>query len=211
MVRDFQTIVGLETKEQLKEAEGRDYPDHILACVGGGSNSIGIYNPYLDDDRVNLVGVEAGGKGVEKSGDHATRLNKKPKVGVVEGYKSFFLQNQDGQVEPTHSISAGLDYAGIGPQHAHLFEQGRVKYKHATDKQVLEAFTFLAKTEGLLGALESLHGFAYAMELAPTLSPDKIIVVNLSGRAEKDIFILGDKLGDKGWNDFLEKKAKGDL
>lgn len=211
MVRDFQTIVGLEAQDQLEKYEGDKDPDYIMACVGGGSNSIGIWNPYLDNENVNLVGVEAGGKGIKKTGDHATRLNKKPKSGIVEGYKSFFLQDDNGQVQETHSISAGLDYAGIGPQHAYLFESGRAEYQHATDKEVLDAFKFLARNEGVLGALESLHGMAYAMKLAPKLDKDKIILVNMSGRAEKDIFILGDKLGDQGWTEFLEKKASREL
>ncbi|HEX9804801.1 MAG TPA: tryptophan synthase subunit beta [Candidatus Dojkabacteria bacterium] len=207
MVRDFQSIIGLEVKNQLKEQSGREFPDYIVACVGGGSNSIGIFNPFLDNDKVKLIGVEAGGKGVKKTGDHATRFNNNPKLGVVEGYKSFFLQNEDGQVQPTHSISAGLDYAGIGPEHGLLYKKGRVTYTHATDKEVLEAFTVLAQNEGVLGALESLHAVAHVLKLAPKLKKKDILVVNLSGRAEKDIFILGDYLGDDAWKNFLKKKS----
>lgn len=206
MVRDFQTIVGLELKDQLKNHGEKEDPDYIIACVGGGSNSIGIFNPFLDNENVKLIGVEAGGKGITNIGDHATRLQKNQKYGVVEGYKSFFIQDEDGQIQPTHSISAGLDYSGIGPQHGYLYEKGRVKYEYATDEEVLNAFKVLAKNEGLLGALESLHAVAHVIKLAPTLPKDKVLVVNLSGAAGKDIFILGDYLGDKGWKEFLKSK-----
>lgn len=206
MVRDFQTIVGLEVKDQLKNIYGIKKPDYIIACVGGGSNAIGIFNPYLKDKNVKLIGVEAGGKGIAKIGEHASRLQKNIKQGVVEGYKSYFIQDSDGQVEKTHSISAGLDYAGIGPEHGLLFEKGRVEYKYATDKEVLIAFKLLARTEGIIPALESSHAIAEVIKTAPTLSKNKIVVVNLSGRGDKDIFILAEAIGDKKWKEFLKSK-----
>ncbi|MEA2065039.1 MAG: tryptophan synthase subunit beta [Patescibacteria group bacterium] len=206
MVRDFQTIVGLEVKDQLKNIYGIKKPDYIIACVGGGSNAIGIFNPYLKDKNVKLIGVEAGGKGIAKIGEHAARLQKNIKQGVVEGYKSYFIQDSDGQVEKTHSISAGLDYAGIGPEHGLLFEKGRVEYKYATDKEVLIAFKLLARTEGIIPALESSHAIAEVIKTAPTLSKNKIVVVNLSGRGDKDIFILAEAIGDKKWKEFLKSK-----
>ncbi|MBD3238882.1 MAG: tryptophan synthase subunit beta [Candidatus Moranbacteria bacterium] len=204
MVRDFQTIVGLEVKQQLKENYNINQPDYIIACVGGGSNAIGIFHPFLDDKKVKLIGVEAGGKGVKKIGDHASRLQKNPKIGVVEGYKSYFIQDQDGQIQDTHSISAGLDYSGIGPQHGLLFQKNRVEYHYATDKEVIKAFKILAKQEGIIPALESSHAVAEAVKTAPKLSKNKVIVVNLSGRGEKDIFIVAKALKDKKWQSFLK-------
>lgn len=204
MVRDFQSIIGLEAKEQILKFEGR-LPDYLIACVGGGSNAIGLFNAFLDDKKVKLVGVEAGGKGIEKIGEHATRFSGSAKPAIVEGYKSFFITNKDGQMEPTHSISAGLDYSGIGPEHAYLKESGRATYTYATDKKVLSAFKELALTEGIFPALESAHAVAEAIRIAPTLSKDKIIIVNLSGRGDKDIFIVGEALGDKKWKEYLRK------
>jgi len=206
MVRDFQNIVGLEVKEQILSYESR-LPDYLIACVGGGSNAIGLFNPFLENKKIKMIGVEAGGKGVSKKGKHAIRLQGDGSVGVVEGYKSYFIQDKDGQIEPTHSISAGLDYAGIGPEHARLFEEGRVKYTFATDKEVLEAFKELAQTEGIFPALESAHAIAEAIKLAPTLNKNKIIVINLSGRGDKDIFIAAEALGDNDWKDFLRDQA----
>lgn len=207
MVRDFQNIVGLEVREQLQEAEGR-LPDCLIACVGGGSNSIGLFNPFLDEPRVRMIGVEAGGRGIGRIGDHASRLQGGEQVGVVEGYKSYFLQDADGQIQPTHSVSAGLDYAGIGPEHALLFSKGRVEYRYATDTEVLEAFQTLAKTEGIFPALESAHAIAETIKLAPTLSHDKLIVVNVSGRGDKDIFIVGEALGDERWRAYLRRQSE---
>jgi len=206
MIRDFQNIVGLEVKEQIMEAENR-LPDYLIACVGGGSNAIGLFNPFLDEKKIKMIAVEAGGRGIEKIGDHATRLQGKERVGVVEGYKSYFLQNKDGQIQNTHSISAGLDYAGIGPEHALLFTKDRVKYTYATDKEVLSAFKTLAKEEGIFPALESAHAIAEAIKLAPKLEKDKIIVVNVSGRGDKDIFIVAEAIGDKQWKDYLRRQS----
>ncbi|MDP9249116.1 MAG: tryptophan synthase subunit beta [bacterium] len=202
MVRDFQSIIGLEAKEQILAAEGR-LPDYLIACVGGGSNAIGLFNAFLDDKSVKMIGVEAGGKGVRKNGEHAARFSGGGKAGIVEGYKSFFITNGDGQMRSTHSISAGLDYGGIGPEHAHLMASGRVDYTYATDKKVLQAFRQLARTEGIFPALESAHAVAEAIRLAPTLSKEKIIVVNLSGRGDKDIFIVAEAFGDKKWKEYL--------
>ncbi|MBT3538513.1 tryptophan synthase subunit beta [bacterium] len=207
MVRDFQNIVGLEVREQLEVQEGKT-PDYLVACVGGGSNAIGLFNTFLDNENVKMIGVEAGGKGVEHIGGHASRLQGEGKIGVVEGYKSFFLQDEDGQIQGTHSISAGLDYAGIGPEHASLFEKGRVQYESVNDEEVLNAFQLLAKTEGILAALESSHAVAHAIKLAPTLDKEKIIVVNLSGRGDKDLFIVAEEFGGSGWKDYLKSKVK---
>lgn len=215
LVRDFQNIVGLEVREQLKEQIGREFPDYVIACVGGGSNAIGIFNAFLEEASVTLIGVEAGGHGVEKPGEHAARLassvgaeNFQPQQGVVEGYKSYFLQDQDGQIQDTHSISAGLDYAGIGPEHGLLYQTGRVQYVSATDKEALEAFQLLARTEGLISALESAHAFAHVVKLAPAQPKDKIVVVNMSGRGDKDLFILGEVFGGEGWREYLRRKSQ---
>ncbi len=207
MVRDFQSIIGLETKEQIMAQEGR-LPDYLIACVGGGSNAIGLFNAFLDEQKVKMIGVEAGGLGVKRVGAHAARFAGGGQLGVLEGYKSFFLTDKDGQMEPTHSISAGLDYGGIGPEHAQLKSSGRVSYTYTTDKKVLEAFKLLARTEGIFPALESAHAVAEAIKLAPTLSRDKIIIVNLSGRGDKDIFIVAEAFGDKKWKEYLRKMGK---
>lgn len=203
--RDFQSIVGLEVKDQITRLEGR-LPDYLIACVGGGSNAMGLFYRFLDDRTVKLVGVEAGGKGVKKMGKHAARF-KAGVTGVVEGYKSVFLQDKYGNLAPTHSVAAGLDYPGIGPQLAFLKKRGRVTFTYATDKEVIDAFTILAATEGIICALESAHAVAVAIKLAPTLSKDKIIVVNLSGRGDKDIFIVAEALKDKEWKEFIKRKV----
>jgi tryptophan synthase beta chain len=199
--RYFQSVVGQEIKSQLKEQTGK-LPDYIVACVGGGSNSIGAFDAFFGDTDVQLIGVEAGGKGI-KSGAHAARF-KGGRLGVVEGYKSYWLLDENGQVADTHSISAGLDYAGIGPLHALLFEKDRVAYTYATDAEVLAAVKMLAGCEGIIPALESAHAVAHAVKLAPTLSAQKIIVVNMSGRGDKDIFILAKHFGDKNFFNFLK-------
>jgi len=203
MVKYFQSIIGKEVKKQIKEYN-IEKPDYIIACVGGGSNSIGIFSEFIKDKDVNLIGVEAGGEGIKKD-KHAARFQKGGKTGIVEGYKSFFLQDNDGQVSKTHSISAGLDYAGIGPEHAYLKETGRVEYKYATDKEAINAFKLLSKNEGIFPALESAHAVAYGIELAKKLSKSKSIVINLSGRGDKDLFILADYLKDEDFKKFIDE------
>ncbi len=186
MVRDFQAVIGRETRAQILEKEGR-LPDVIVACVGGGSNAIGIYYDFLEDD-VRLVGVEGGGYGLE-SGKHAATLCD-GRVGVLHGAKSFLLQDDHGQVRPTHSVSAGLDYPGVGPEHTYLRETGRVEYTLATDDEALEAFKLLSTLEGIIPALEPAHAIAHAVKLAKTLPADQIVLINLSGRGDKDLEIV---------------------
>ena len=187
MVRDFQSVIGCEARQQILEKENR-LPDVLVACVGGGSNSIGLFHPFLQDETVQMIGVEAGGKG-DNLGEHAARFNKAGggKIGVLQGTKSYLLQNDDGQVALTHSISAGLDYASVGPEHAFLQSIGRVEYAMATDDEALKAFQILSETEGIIPALESSHGIAHAIKIAPEMSPDEIMIVNLSGRGDKDV------------------------
>lgn len=199
--RDFQSVVGREVRRQLGEL-----PDYVIACVGGGSNAMGVFDAFLKEKSVKLIGVEAGGKG-KKIGENAARFEGGT-VGVVEGYKSYFLQDSDGQLQKTHSISAGLDYAGVGPQLASLHDARRVQFVSVTDKEVLEAFKTLAKTEGIIPALESAHAVAYAIKLAPTLKKDKVVVVNLSGRGDKDLFIVAKAFKDKNFLTFLKKYIK---
>ena len=208
MTRDFQSIVGQEIKKQLKEEE-KKLPDYVLACVGGGSNAMGAFYEFLNDKSVKLIGVEAGGRG-KKIGDHATRFQG-GRVGVVEGFKSYFLQDDDGQLQTTHSISAGLDYAGIGPELAYLHDTKRISFVSALDKDVINAVDVLTKTEGIIPALESAHAVAHAIKLAPTLPKSSVIVVNLSGRGDKDIFILAEAFQDKSFYDFLKKKVEKGL
>lgn len=203
MTRDFQSVVGKEVKKQLKKAEGR-LPDYVIACVGGGSNAMGIFYPLLNDSSVKLIGVEAGGRG-KQLGEHAMRFQG-GRVGVVEGFKSYFLQDTDGQVQKTHSISAGLDYAGIGPELSYLHDTKRVTFSSASDKEVIEAVSFLAKTEGIIPALESAHAIAHAMKLVPTLKKDDVVVVNISGRGDKDLFILAKAMNDKSFQEFLKSQ-----
>ncbi len=202
MIRDFQNVIGTEVRQQVLEAEGR-MPDYLIACVGGGSNAMGLFNAFLDENSVKMVGVEAGGKGIAVQGGHSIRLSGNAKAGVVEGYKSYFIMNEEGQIGSTHSIAAGLDYPGIGPEHALLFSKGRVKYCAVSDKEALAAFQVLAKLEGVICALESAHAVAYAIKQAKMLAKDKIVVVNLSGRGDKDIFALADYLADKSWKEYL--------
>jgi tryptophan synthase beta chain len=203
IVRDFQAIIGKEIKEQLYEKE-KKLPDVCIACVGGGSNAIGMFHEFLEEADVELIGVEAGGKGTN-IGEHACRISlNSAKQGIVQGYKSFFIQNNDGQVSPTHSISAGLDYAGIGPEHAFLSEKNRVTYTNVSDKEALDAFQLLSLKEGIIPALESAHAVAYALKKAKELDKDKIIVVNISGRGDKDLFITAKELDATNWNNFLK-------
>jgi len=183
MVRKFQSVIGREARRQILKAEGR-LPDCLIACVGGGSNAMGLFHAFLRDD-VRLIGVEAGGKGIE-SGLHAARFAG-GSVGVFQGCKSYLLQDEDGNVLGTHSVSAGLDYASVGPEHAFLREAGRAEYTYATDNEALEAFELLSRTEGIIPALESAHALAEVIRLAPALPKDKVIIVNLSGRGDKDV------------------------
>jgi tryptophan synthase beta chain len=184
IVRDFQSRIGHETKAQLLEKEGR-LPDCIAACVGGGSNAIGIFHPFLNDASVRLVGVEAGGKGFGL-GMHAARFSG-GRLGILQGARTFVLQDDGGQIALTHSISAGLDYAAVGPEHAMLREIGRVEYSSADDNETVEAFKALSKLEGIIPALESSHALAWALRECPKISRDKIVVVNVSGRGDKDM------------------------
>ena len=187
MVRDFQSVIGRESREQILEKTG-SLPDVLLACVGGGSNAIGLFHPFLNDETVRMIGVEAGGKG-DNLGEHAARFNKAGggKIGVLQGTKSWLLQTVDGQIALTHSISAGLDYASVGPEHAFLQSIGRVEYAMATDDEALKAFQVLSQTEGIIPALESSHAIAHLFKLAPEMSPAQTIIVNLSGRGDKDV------------------------
>ena len=193
LVRDFQSVIGDEAKAQIWEAEGR-LPDMLIAPVGGGSNAIGLFHSFLDDADVEIVGVEAAGEGLDKK--HAASLAG-GRPGILHGNKTYLLQDEDGQITEAHSISAGLDYPGIGPEHAWLHEIGRVRYEPVTDDEALASFQKLTKLEGIIPALESAHAIAAAERLAPTLGKDKIIIVNLSGRGDKDIFTVADALGVK--------------
>jgi len=184
MVRDFQRVIGIETHRQILEREER-LPDLLVACVGGGSNAIGLFHPFLQDRQVRMAGVEAGGEGI-RAGKHAARFQA-GKLGVLQGTKTFLLANEDGQIELTHSVSAGLDYAAVGPEHCYLRDLGRVEYDFATDDEALAAFKILSETEGIIPALESAHAIAYLMRTAPKMARDKVVVVNLSGRGDKDV------------------------
>ena len=184
MVRDFQSVIGHEAKKQIMKLEGR-LPDALIACVGGGSNSIGLFHEFLDDPSVKMYGIEAGGLGIER-GKHAARFAG-GSLGVLQGTKTFVLQDEEGQIELTHSVSAGLDYAAVGPEHAYHRDSGRIEYTYAIDEEAMEAFDLLSRLEGIIPALESAHAVAYALKLAPTLGKDKVLIVNLSGRGDKDV------------------------
>jgi tryptophan synthase beta chain len=194
LVRDFQSIIGQEVREQMAEAEGR-LPDSLVACIGGGSNAMGLFHPFLDDSSVQIYGVEAGGDGIE-TGRHAASLTG-GRPGVLHGNRTYLLQNEDGQINDAHSISAGLDYPGIGPEHAWLHDMKRVNYVSATDKEALDAFQLLSKLEGIIPALEPAHALAYVSKMAPTLPKDHLLVMNLCGRGDKDIFAVAEHLGVK--------------
>ncbi len=194
MVRDFQSVIGNETREQMMAAEGR-LPDTLVACIGGGSNAMGLFHPFLDDADVRIVGVEAAGKGIE-TGEHAASLTG-GRPGVLHGNRTYLLQDGDGQITEAHSISAGLDYPGIGPEHAWLKEAGRVEYVSATDNEALAAFQLLCKLEGIIPALEPAHALAHVTKLAPTLPKDNLLVMNLCGRGDKDVFAVAERLGVK--------------
>jgi tryptophan synthase beta chain len=191
MVRDFQSIIGRETKTQLQAAEGR-LPDSLVACIGGGSNAIGLFHPFLDDRSVRIIGVEAAGHGLDKQ--HAASIARGA-PGVLHGSRTYLLQDDDGQIVDAHSISAGLDYPGIGPEHAWLHESGRVEYVSVTDDEALSAFQKVSKLEGIIPALEPSHALAHVIKLAPTLPHDHLMVVNLCGRGDKDIFTVAKALG----------------
>ena len=198
IVRDFQSVIGRETRAQMLEAEGR-LPDVLVACVGGGSNAIGLWHEFLDEPGVAMVGVEAGGESIE-SGRHAARFAERT-VGVLHGSRSYVLEQNAGQIRETHSVSAGLDYPGVGPEHARLHDTGRARYTCATDDEALDAFHALSRLEGIIPALESAHAVAEAFKLAPTLPPDTLMVVNLSGRGDKDVqsvakILEGDRMRD---------------
>ncbi len=194
LVRDFQSVIGRETKEQMQEREGR-LPDTLVACIGGGSNAIGLFHPFLDDKSVDIIGVEAGGHGLE-TGEHSASLAGGA-PGVLHGNRTYLLQDDDGQIEEGHSISAGLDYPGIGPEHAWLKETGRVQYVDATDKQALDAFQLCTKLEGIIPALEPSHALAHVLSIAPDLPSDHLLVMNMCGRGDKDVFSVAEHLGVK--------------
>jgi len=194
MVRDFQTIIGREAREQMAELAGRQ-PDAVLACVGGGSNAMGIFHPYIPDESVRLIGVEAAGYGLE-SGKHAATLCA-GRPGVLHGNRTYLLQDQNGQIVETHSVSAGLDYPGVGPEHAWLKESGRAEYVAVTDEDAIRAFHDLCRLEGIIPALESAHAIAYAAKIAPRMGKDRILLVNLSGRGDKDMHTVAEKSGIK--------------
>ena len=184
MVRDFQRLIGVEARRQILEREER-LPDLLIACVGGGSNAIGLFHPFLEDQTVRMIGVEAGGEGI-RTGKHAARFQG-GRLGVLQGTKTFLLANQEGQIELTHSISAGLDYAAVGPEHAYLRDLKRVEYTYATDDEALDAFRTLSATEGIIPALETAHAIAHTVKVAPTMGSKEIIIVNCSGRGDKDV------------------------
>jgi len=194
MVRDFQSVIGRETRQQSLDKLGR-LPDYIIACVGGGSNAIGIFHPFLNDENARLIGVEAAGRGLD-TGEHAASLVA-GRVGVLHGAKSYVLQEDNGQIRETHSVSAGLDYPGVGPEHSYLKDTGRVTYVAISDKEALEGFKLLCRTEGIIPALEPAHAIAYTSRLAGSLGKEQIIVVNLSGRGDKDLDIVIEAMGEK--------------
>jgi tryptophan synthase beta chain len=195
MVRDFQAIIGKEAREQILEQEGR-LPDTLVACIGGGSNAMGLFHPFLDDETVRVIGVEAGGHGVDERMEHAASLTG-GRPGVLHGNRTYLLQDDDGQIIEGHSISAGLDYPGIGPEHAWLHDIGRVEYVSITDAEALEAFQLSCVTEGIIPALEPAHALAHVAKIAPTLPADHLIVMNMCGRGDKDIFTVAEALGTR--------------
>jgi tryptophan synthase beta chain len=192
MVRDFQSVIGNEVREQMQAAEGR-LPDTLIACIGGGSNAMGLFHPFLDDASVRIIGVEAAGHGIE-TGKHAASLAG-GRPGVLHGNRTFLLQTDDGQIIDAHSISAGLDYPGIGPEHSWLHESGRAEYVSATDAEALEAFQLCSRLEGIIPALEPAHALAYVAKIAPELPKDHLIVMNMCGRGDKDVFSVAEALG----------------
>ncbi|MCF6334982.1 MAG: tryptophan synthase subunit beta [Spirochaetales bacterium] len=204
IVKTFQSVIGKEVKSKI--AEKKIDVEAMVACVGGGSNAIGFFSPFLEENTPRLIGVEAGGKGPDR-GKHASRMSGQGKSGIIQGYKSLFLTDKEGQILPTHSISAGLDYPGIGPELAYYGKTGRIEYTSATDAEALEALQFFAKNEGILFALESAHAGAKAIELAGTVSKDKAVIINMSGRGDKDIFITAKLLTPDEWLGFLRNEV----
>src|SRR5512132_3030079 len=192
MVRDIQSLIGTEAREQMVEAEGR-LPDTLVACIGGGSNALGLFFPFLDDPGVRMIGVEAAGRGVE-TGEHCASLTA-GRPGVLHGNRTYLLQDDDGQIIETHSVSAGLDYPGVGPEHAWLKDTHRANYVSITDAEALAAFQTCCRSEGIIPALESAHALAYAAKLAPTLARDNVLLVNLSGRGDKDMNTVAERTG----------------
>ena len=193
IVRDFQAVISKEIKQQILEQEGR-LPDAVIACVGGGSNAIGAFYNFIEDEGVQLIGCEAAGRGIDTKESAATLSTGR--LGIFHGMKSYFCQDEYGQIAPVYSISAGLDYPGIGPEHAMLFDSGRAQYVPITDEEAVQAFEYLSRTEGIIPAIESAHAIAYAQKLAPTMSPDQIIVVNVSGRGDKDVAAIARYRGE---------------
>ena len=207
MVTYFQSIIGKEAREQVLSRVGQ-LPKRVYACVGGGSNAMGIFSGFLDDSAVELVGVEAGGKGLDTH-EHAARLSSRDaSVGVAQGYKTYFLQNDDGQMNETHSVAAGLDYVGVSPILAHLHETHRARFEAATDAEVVAALELTIRKEGLIPALESSHAFAQAFKEVPSLGPEDVVLINQSGRGDKDIFTIADAFHDPKWEAFIQKKAE---
>ncbi|MCL4170749.1 UNVERIFIED_CONTAM: hypothetical protein GTU68_051732, partial [Idotea baltica] len=192
LVRDFQSVIGTEARTQIVEQEGR-LPDVIVAAVGGGSNAIGLFHPFLDDRQVRIIGVEAGGRGLDGN-EHCASMNA-GKPGILHGNRTYLLQNEDGQIRDGHSISAGLDYPGVGPEHSWLRDNGRVEYVPILDSEALDAFQLTTNVEGIIPALESAHAIAHVVKLAPTMNQEQIIIVNLSGRGDKDVHTVASMMG----------------
>jgi len=206
MVSWFQSVIGQEARRQILEREG-NLPARVYACVGGGSNALGVFQGFLDDP-VELVGVEAGGEGLE-SGRHASRLcSRDAGIGIAQGYKTYFLQNDDGQMRETHSVAAGLDYVGVSPMLSAFRENGRVRFEAATDREVIDALSLTLRKEGVIPALESAHAFVQAFKEAPSLGTGQCVVVNQSGRGDKDIFTIADAFEDPRWREFIVSKAE---
>ena len=206
MVSWFQSIIGQEARQQILKQEGR-LPSHVYACVGGGSNALGIFQGFLDDT-VELIAIEAGGTSLDQ-GCHAARIaSNSSTVGVAQGYKTFFLQNSDGQMQQTHSVAAGLDYVGVSPILAHLHQEKRVRFESASDTEVVEALKTLTRQEGIIPALESSHAVAGALRELPQLPTDAVVIINISGRGDKDIFTVAEALNDPGWKSFIQQKAQ---
>jgi len=206
MVSYFQSIIGKEARKQILDLEGK-LPKRVYACVGGGSNAMGLFSGFFDDP-VELVGVEAGGKGLN-SGMHASRLcSKDASHGIAQGFKTYFLQDNDGQMKETHSISAGLDYVGVSPILSHMHDHGKARFECATDTEVINALKLTMQKEGIIPALESSHAFAQAFKEAPNLSKEDAIIINQSGRGDKDIFTVADAIDDPKWKKFIIEKAK---